>query len=721
MSRQLRFPPEAVWIGSSHPFDLSEAYLCFRSPAQWRLEQRPGQASLFITADSRYKLWVNGQFVARGPARSYPQRQSVDGLDLTPYLQAGANTLAVQLYQPGYSHFAYLHRGAAGLLAHLTCDGQTALTTALTWRARRDPSFAALVPRVSIYGSGVEGRDLRLADDWISPAYDDSAWPAPRLVAPVDGYPWLELQPRTIPLLAEREIPLTLLETKQSLSAASSPPLSADNSHIWLRDNWFAAMPAPQLAANEGGWFKVNLAAGESAGWLFDLGRDYTAQGWAEIKNGGGEEHLAVSYQEKIRDGQLVISDPQTYCRVRLTDSFRLRPGDQMAETFALRGGRYLLFQVTGPTGPGFQFRPHARVSEYPLAVTRSLSPADPQLDKIITLCENTFHACLQDGFVDCVWRESSQWLGDALPQSLIMAAMSDDTRPLRQVIEMAAQGAYPDGVLPGVMPGEVHAYTLVDYNFTWVELLGLYWKLCGDDGLVAEMWPVLCKLLDRFHQDRHEAALLISQPGRRLFLDWAPLSRNEPNAVYNLRYLLALQTAVKLANKRQSNLTGFKNLSGFSEEIALWQTRAAELQAAIRAAFWREGRWYDDLEQTTFSQLAAALAVLTQTATPTEIEKLLPIIAARSLDLDDAPAPDQMVLASPFMHHYVFETLCQHHHFEAVIEIIRRRWGRWVEAGYPTTWENWNVDFPDGSQCHAFSAHPRYHLAKIAKELGHL
>jgi hypothetical protein len=43
------------------------------------------------------------------------------------------------------------------------------------------------------------------------------------------------------------------------------------------------------------------------------------------------------------------------------------------------------------------------------------------------------------------------------------------------------------------------------------------------------------------------------------------------------------------------------------------------------------------------------------------------------------------------------------------------------VQAGYPTAWENWNVDFPDGSQCHAFSAHPRYHLAAIARERADL
>jgi hypothetical protein len=72
-------------------------------------------------------------------------------------------------------------------------------------------------------------------------------------------------------------------------------------------------------------------------------------------------------------------------------------------------------------------------------------------------------------------------------------------------------------------------------------------------------------------------------------------------------------------------------------------------------------------------------------------------------------------------MHHRVFTALRQSGRSDDVVEIIRRRWGRWVQMGYPTTWENWDVDFPDGSQCHAFSAHPRYHLAEIAQELGGL
>ena len=73
-------------------------------------------------------------------------------------------------------------------------------------------------------------------------------------------------------------------------------------------------------------------------------------------------------------------------------------------------------------------------------------------------MCENTLRACLSDGFVDNPWREHAQWVGDPLVSSLILVAMADDLRPMRFVIELAAEGAYADGILPGVLPSEALA-----------------------------------------------------------------------------------------------------------------------------------------------------------------------------------------------------------------------------------------------------------------------
>ena len=151
----------------------------------------------------------------------------------------------------------------------------------------------------------------------------------------------------------------------------------------------------------------------------------------------------------------------------------------------------------------------------------------------------------------------------------------------------------------------------------------------------------------------------------------------------------------------------------------AAWGEEARALGQAIRGAFWEDGIWWDDRGRTTFSQLATALALLTGLVQDGEADALLDGLAARSLDLRDEHRPGEMVLASPFMHHYVLAALFQARRYREMVAIIRARWGRWVQGGYPTTWENWNVDFPDGSQCHAFSAHPRYHLARLVQEVG--
>ena len=526
-------PDGTFWIGSDHPFDLAEVYLNFR--ADLDLTEPPGRCILHLTADSRYRLWVNGAFIARGPERCWPSSMALDALDVTAHLRMGRNHLALQVYSPGYSHFAYVHRAATGALGWLDVDGQTVLQTGRNWRVRRDRSWSPEVPRVSIYGTGVEMRCMVQAEDWLDA--DTSGWAQARIVQTATGPIWEGLRARAAPALTEEFQPLA------SVWQTRFGPTPADtrDPHHDLRAAFAACPPAP---------VPETLAPGQTAIWVIDLGISRTGVAGAEVTAQGGER-LTISYAEKLRDGDLLLSDPAAYCRMRPTDRTVLRAGRQGVEGFTPRGGRYLVFRLdtVGTVTPAPAF--HVRLPSYPL-VERPLKPSgDATLDAVARMCRSTVLACLQDGFVDSIWRESSQWLGDVVAEAFALLGISDDARPLRFAIDMAAEGAAADGILPSVLPGDVPAYVVTDYNFAWIELLAMYRAHPGAAdaaALIRQHWPVLTRLLDRFHKGLGPDGLIRAQSGRRLFLDWSAQDRGEPNLTYNLRYLHGLRLAANLA-----------------------------------------------------------------------------------------------------------------------------------------------------------------------------
>lgn len=665
----MKAPAGSYWIGSDHPFDLHEAYLCFVS--EITLEATPQTAILNITADSRYRLWVNGTYVGRGPERSWPAAMAVDTRPVP--LSQGRNRIRVEVYSPGYSHFAHVHRAACGLLAWLVVDGRQMLCTNRDhWRVRRDWSWSATVPRVSIYGTGVEYRDLARA---IPLDADGATWAQPRIVQPPEGPIWASLRPRTTPLLTEDLCaPLSPWRTHYG------PICSLEDPHDSIRRS-LTTLPQSGIPAR--------IAKAHSAVWIFDLGESRVCTAVAELTAHAGDT-LTVSYAEKLRDGDLLISDPATYCRMRPTDRFRLAEGRNHIEGFTPRGGRYLIFQLDAGHDTVHTATFQARLPAYPIEPL----PEEPdrRLHQIQSLCRRTTLACLQDGFVDSVWRESSQWLGDVVAQSFALLAVTDDPRPLRLALEQAALGAATDGILPSILPGDVPSYVVTDYNFSWIELLA-FWEQhpAKETGLTQALWPTLVRILDRFHADLGPDGLIRSQPGRRLFLDWSAMDRGEPNLTYNLRYLHALQTAIALADA-----TGAK-------PIPDWTSRAESLRHAIAETHARPIGWQECPHGATASQLALAFLILTDLAP--DPPAMADAITARSLDTDDSARPDKPALASPFMHHYLFQALYRLNRHADIRAIIAARWGAWKDQ--PNTPENWNIDFPDGSACHGFSAHP--------------
>lgn len=668
-------PEGAVWIGPAHPFDLREVYVNFRS--DFLLTRAPSQAVMRLSADSRYRLWVNGVFVGRGPERCWPSSMAVDKRMVTNLLRPGVNRIAVQVYSPGHSHCAYVHRGACGLIGWLEVDGAVVVTSGPGWKVQRERSWSRLVERVSIYGTGVEDRDLRLAEDWVEA--EPFGWDSARVVQGVEGPIWKGLRPRATALPLEEE---RAMEVPWQVRVGPSVAASGDP-HSDLRNAFSSSRPgaAPAL-----------LPRGTLAIWIFDLGESRACLGGVDVTAAGGER-LLTSYAEKLRDGDLLLPDPETYCRMRPTDRFTLRPGRQRVEGFTPRGARYLVFLLEGggvSPAPRFHVRlPVTPVVENPWPKQKGV------LQAVAEMCRRTTLNCLQDGFVDGVWRESSLWLGDAVAQDWALRAISDDPRPLVFAIDMAAEGADAEGLLPSVLPGEIPAYAVTDYNFSWVELLAgcaTHPGVAEPEGVWQRHWGTLSRMLERMATFRGRDGMLCNPPGRRLFLDWSPMSRVEPNLTLNLRYLHALRLAAGMAER--------------VGRIADWAEAAGALAWALRGHRGRDG-WRESPGGEAASQLGLALLILTGMVEGAEAEAFADRIVTRSLNLDDGALAGQPTLASPFMHHYLFLALQGLGRRADIHAIIAARWGRWVAEGRSTTPENWSIDFPDGSACHGFSAHP--------------
>jgi len=74
---------------------------------EWEMKEAVPRAHIHCAADSRYRLWINGQYIGFGPARGRTDHPYYD-THVVP-LKAGRNTIAF-LCSTTQRRTAYLHR-----------------------------------------------------------------------------------------------------------------------------------------------------------------------------------------------------------------------------------------------------------------------------------------------------------------------------------------------------------------------------------------------------------------------------------------------------------------------------------------------------------------------------------------------------------------------------------------------------------------------------------
>ena len=157
----------------------------------------PRTATLSIFADARYILWVNGEYVERGPARFQPNGPEYDTIEIAPNLRAGTNVLALLVV--GNLSGGKIMRHVPGLTAALDCDGREVLRTDASWKCTlKNPYQKVRATWADLLDERVDARVPN--GDWTVVDYDDHSWLAAKSIP---GSDWGPLTARRIPRLRE--------------------------------------------------------------------------------------------------------------------------------------------------------------------------------------------------------------------------------------------------------------------------------------------------------------------------------------------------------------------------------------------------------------------------------------------------------------------------------------------------------------------------------------
>ncbi len=155
------------------------------------LDAAPKQVSAWLSADVKYRLWINGKLVSRGPADigsdyagGSTNRWFYDYRDLTPFFHQGRNVIAAEVFR--IWPVRTVSRKKPGFLFEAQID-QLTIKSDATWQTLASNDGIA---------------------NWQQPDFDDAAWGAALVVPNV----WEPMIPSEIPPLMEARYPVTRVE-----------------------------------------------------------------------------------------------------------------------------------------------------------------------------------------------------------------------------------------------------------------------------------------------------------------------------------------------------------------------------------------------------------------------------------------------------------------------------------------------------------------------------
>ncbi len=665
---------DANWIA---PQGTSTPVVYFRKT--FTLTEKPHRFIIHISADSRYRLFINGQYAGEGPQISDLRHYRFESLDISELLIAGKNTIATEVWNFGEEAPVYQMGKRLALIVQGNDSLSSVVNSDKSWKYQLEPSITPIHfgpgnPDLYYHYYAAGPMDKVAAGvlwDWEKPDYNEVAWKnasqlqrgTPFLKSEYGDAQW-ELIPRSIPLM-ER--------TYQRFAAVRK----SSN---------------PGIKITESGSFSVGI--NQKISVLLDQREMTTA--FPEIiasKGKGGE--IKVTYAESVYD------DPKNKGHRDSVNSkvhgvydlfYPDGGGERKFTTLSYRAFRYVQLDITTGSEPLTINKLGSWFTGYPFVKKGTFNASDPDLKKVFDIGWHTERLCSYETYMDCPYWERLQYIGDTRIQALVSYYVSGDDRLARNAISQFEWSMTYDGLTGSRYPSALPQY-IPNYSLVWVLMIHDYMMYRNDPEFVKSFLPGIKRVLGHFKQYLTQDNMMQMQP----YWDFIDHTYNTKKVVEasHFKKLTTNSLFYSYTLSRAADIFGYFNENGEAREYAILSQRIKE---SVKKQCWDASSemYADTPDKNSFSMHSNIMAVLCGMMAKDDQEKLLRrIVSNRGIT--------QTTLYFDF---YLARAMSQAGAGGLYYDMLSK-WKDLLNQGLTT--------FPEGvsrSDCHAWSASPDFEMA---------
>lgn len=583
-------PWNSQWVGFPGDNGISYGVFYFRKSID--LTSKPSSFIVHVSADNRYKLYVNGKLVSLGPARCDTYFWNYETVDLAPYLSAGKNTVAALVWNEAQYTPAAQISVRTGFILQGYSATEEILNTNNSWKCFRDVGHQP-IPGFFFAASKGEMVDMNQAikGDWTAINYDDTAWPtAARIMdGTLKGMSWgidWALVPSTLP---PREMTYQrILKLRNATGIIVPSTFPAEKAAVTIPANTTATLLLDQTFETNA-YITFNFSGGKDAG---------ISLGYAETLYDKGSRGTRKSNRNDVEGKDFVG---------RIDSLISNGSNGQTFTTLNFRTYRYIKVIIQTKNEPLTVDDIYGTFTAYPFKRASVLNTDNAELKQMLDIGWRTARLNAWETYTDCPYYEQLQYIGDTRIQALISYYNTNDDRLARNALTLMDHSRLAEGVTKSCYPTK-GTQIISTFSLWYICMLHDYWMYRNDSNFVKDKLVGVRAILDFFSKYQQPDGSIKDMP-YWAFVDWAGnlagqvKGKDGSAAIYDLQLLWAYQWAAEMESKL-----------GLKELATIYNGKAAQLKATIQRKYWDPARklYADTKEKTGFSQHVNSLAILT-------------------------------------------------------------------------------------------------------------